>query len=72
MKVKELIEKLQKFDPELFVMVDGYEGGVDFPSEPYITPIRINVHTAWYYGKHKVHHVSDSESPDCEAVIIPR
>ena len=28
MKVKELIEKLQEFDPELRVVRPGYEGGV--------------------------------------------
>lgn len=34
MKVKDLIEKLQKFDPELPVMVDGYEGGIGELKEP--------------------------------------
>jgi hypothetical protein len=29
MKVKDLIEKLQAFDSELLVMVEGYEGGID-------------------------------------------
>ena len=29
MKVKELIEQLQKFDPEDIVVVDGYETGYD-------------------------------------------
>ena len=29
MKVKELIEKLSQLDPELMVVVRGYEGGVD-------------------------------------------
>lgn len=29
MKVKELIQKLQEFDPELPVVVDGYESGFD-------------------------------------------
>jgi len=32
MKVKELIAKLQEFNQELEIMVDGYEGGVDNPS----------------------------------------
>ena len=31
MKVKELIEKLQAFDSELEVYVDGYEGAYDTP-----------------------------------------
>ena len=29
MKVKELIEKLSQLDPELMVVVRGYEGGMD-------------------------------------------
>jgi hypothetical protein len=72
MKVKQLIEMLQQFDPEMLVMVQGYEGGIDAPEKPYQTPIRLNVHEHWYYGKHEVHHVTDTEKADCEAVIIPR
>ena len=33
MKVKELIEKLSQLDPELMVVVRGYEGGVDEVSD---------------------------------------
>lgn len=72
MKIRELIEKLQKFDPELPVMVEGYEGGIDVPEEPYQTPIKLNVHEEWYYGKHEVAHVTDTEKADSVAVIIPR
>ena len=72
MKVKELIEKLQKFDPELLVMVEGYEGGVDYPEEPYQTPVRLNRNDEWYYGRHEVHHITDEHSPNAMAVIIPR
>jgi len=31
MKAKELIEVLQKLDPETLVLVDGYEGGYAVP-----------------------------------------
>jgi hypothetical protein len=31
MKAKELIEVLQKLDPETLVLVDGYEGGYTVP-----------------------------------------
>jgi hypothetical protein len=72
MKVKQLIEMLQQFDPEMLVMVQGYEGGIDAPEKLYQTAIRLNVHEEWYYGKHEVHHVTDTEKADCEAVIIPR
>lgn len=72
MKIKELIEQLQQFDPEMLVMVEGYEGGIASPSKPYQTPIRLNVHEEWYYGKHEVHHVTDQYEPNAMAVIIPR
>jgi hypothetical protein len=73
MKVKELIEKLQKFDPELLIMVQGYEGGVDYPNEPYECLVQLNVNTEhWYYGDHETCHATDNEKPDCAAVIIPR
>jgi hypothetical protein len=74
MKVSELIEKLQKFDPELEVYVDGYEGGYDTPREPFQSPMKLNVHSEefWYYGLHELHKVSDTKKADSEAVIIPR
>lgn len=72
MKIKDLIEKLSKYDPETLVMVEGYEAGVDYPGEPYETPIRLNQNDEWFYGKHEVHHVTDDNQPDTTAVIIPR
>jgi hypothetical protein len=72
MKVKELIEQLQKFDPETLVMVEGYEGGIDYPNEPFETLVRLNVNEDWYYGKHETCHATDENKPDCAAVIIPR
>ena len=74
MKVKELIEKLQAFDSELEVCVDGYEGGYDTPQEPFQSPMKLNVHNAAeeYYGKHELHRATDSGQPDSVAVIIPR
>ena len=74
MKVKELIEKLQAFDPELEVCVDGYEGGYNAPQEPFQSPIKLNVHDEkeWYYGSHELHRATDSGQPDSVAVIIPR
>lgn len=53
MKAKELIELLQKLDPETLILVDGYEGDYDDVSVaerievcgPFVTP--------WYYGSYK-------------------
>jgi hypothetical protein len=71
MKVKELIEKLQAFDPEVLVVVDGYEDGVDHPKDPILVKINLNVNDEWYYGKHMVY-TYDKSKNDCDAVHIPR
>jgi hypothetical protein len=52
LKIKELIEKLQGFDPELMVVRPGYEGGVtelQFATE---VTLALNVNKEWYYGEH--------------------
>lgn len=54
MKVKDLIEKLQQFDPELMVVRDGYEGGVEEATYAEEVSIALNVNEAWYYGSHEL------------------
>lgn len=72
MTVKELIEKLQQFDDQLMVVIDGYEGGVDEPKDPVEVIIKMNHHKEWYYGKHEIHHENDNDPPDRIAVYISR
>lgn len=53
MLVKELIEELQKLNPEARVVVRGYEGGrkdVENYEEVYL---ELNVNNSWYYGNHE-------------------
>ena len=53
MKAKELIEVLQKLDPETLIIVDGYEGDYDVPKgaeQIYVTGPH---ETKWYYGNYK-------------------
>jgi hypothetical protein len=55
MKAKELMEVLQKLDPETLIIVDGYEGDYSVPKRTeqiYVTGPHENV--PWYYGNHKV------------------
>ena len=59
MKVKELIEKLQEFNPELMVVVSGYEGGVSEATQNELVTIALNVNTKWYYGEHDVVYKND-------------
>ena len=54
MKVKNLIEELQKYPDDLQVMKAGYEGGY----KDVVTPVEkenilLNVNTEWYYGPHE-------------------
>ena len=53
MKVKELIEQLQGFDPELMVVRPGYEGGVTEVEYATGVLLALNVHDEWYYGEHE-------------------
>jgi len=65
MKVKELIEELQKHDPAKMVVVAGYEGGYDEISGAGEIRLKLNAHTEWYYGKHEL----DDEG-ECDAISI--
>jgi hypothetical protein len=67
-RVKELIEKLQKYDPETMVVVNGYEGGYDEIEEVEEIKLQLNVNEAWYYGKHES--AIDNEEFDCKAILI--
>lgn len=53
MKVEDLIKKLQKFDPELSIVVDGYEGGVTEKVIVKETFSELNVNDKWYLGEHE-------------------
>ena len=54
MTVAELMERLKAFDPNLPVVVAGYEGG--FNDLSYVEPVLLtrNVHEEWFYGAHDV------------------
>jgi hypothetical protein len=77
MKVKELIELLQQFDPEQIVVVDGYETGYDEVKKAYLINKlkKLSPEKAYYDGEYQ-------EAPDLpkdtfvdyniSAVYIPR
>ena len=69
MKVKELIEKLKDYDPELMVIVSGYEGGVNEAENAGQVKIQLNCNKRWWYGKHEVTY-RDTDPFDCEAIYI--
>lgn len=56
MTVKELIEQLQKLDPDIRVMTNGYEGGfqdAESFTERDVIEVVLNANTSWYYGPHE-------------------
>lgn len=53
MKVKDLIQELQKLDPELLVVVAGYEGGVDEVKNITQYKIELDSYKDWaFFGNH--------------------
>ena len=69
MKVIELIQRLQEFDPEMVVLLKGYEGG--YATVGGIVDPRTfveDVNRAWYYGPHEL----DDEYVDPEHAGRPR
>ena len=69
MKVIELITILEALDPEMRVLVPGYEGGygdVDGVVQPRTFVEKVNC--AWYYGPHEL----DNEFLDQEHADKPR
>lgn len=56
MKVKDLIRMLEDIDPELEVMLDGYEGGykeVSYIIAPADYALNAYMDVEWWYGPHE-------------------
>jgi hypothetical protein len=70
MKVKELIELLSQMNPELLVVIRGYEGGVDEMDKFEMCDIELNVNTEEYYGKHEI--LAEGDNPTNKDSTIVR
>lgn len=69
MNVKELLEILQKEDPETLVVVDGYEGDYTIAKKPHHFYLK-EQNAAWYYGEYKI---CPKETPNAiKAILLPR
>lgn len=67
--VKELIEKLHTVDPDLVVLVPGYEGGyreVEFSN--HVRKLRRDAHDEWYYGPHD--EIFDGRPEDFQGIVL--
>ena len=64
MTVDELIRMLETYPPDLRVVVDGYEGGVDDLEARLllVRDIRLNVNADWYYGRHEETYTCEKET----------
>ena len=56
MTIKQLIDILDRLDPEAHVFVKGYEGGLDYaelrgPAEDIV--LNVNSERQWWYGRHE-------------------
>jgi hypothetical protein len=80
MKVSELIEILQKMPPDIFVMVDGYEGGITDLTPNHVEEVSVvlNEHKGCdYYGPHAVEEDTcvqpwEEKKPTVRAVLLSR
>lgn len=69
MKVKELIEILQKVDPEILVLTPGYEADFDdIKVDTTTSHFELNQQTEWYYGPHNK--VKEPSSDTVPAIVI--
>lgn len=53
MTVKELIEYLNKYDQNLIVSLNGYEGGITDKISLRETEVHLDINDKWYYGEHE-------------------
>lgn len=54
MNVAQLIEQLQNLPQDCMVVCRGYEGGVNEVMDVNSVNLKLNVHSAWYYGAHEI------------------
>jgi len=69
MKVKELIEALEKMDSEKRVVIHGYEGGYADIEGIEEIKLKLNVNIEWFFGPHESV-IGEDEVFDEEAVLI--
>lgn len=72
MKIKDLITELQEHDPEMEVMVAGYEGGYHSDLVVGQETVMLDRNKEWYYGPHEsTCCMSDDEVEEGKGKIIP-
>ena len=73
MTVQNLIELLKEHDPNLPVMVRGYEGGVDDANVLEKIKVVLNSYTDWYFGDHEEYFdLNDAPSNAVDALYLKK
>lgn len=71
MTVRELRDRLANYHDEMLVVVDGYEGGFDFPSAIRLADVRKTEDAKWWDGRFKQVHGPEVVGSR-EVVVIER
>lgn len=69
MTIAELIQTLSQYDPDLPVVVKGYEGGYNDISLIEELNLQLNVNTENWYGAHEEIHNSNASNPSVHRAI---
>lgn len=72
MKVKELIEILEKLHPDTLVLVDGYEGGYTELESIFEKKVSGPINTDWYYGEYEEPNSQKENQTITKAVLLSR
>lgn len=72
MTVRDLIEQLQKLDQDKMIVINGYEGGCDFPNYTAKVKIALDQNTEWYYGRHEyiIPYKEEYVESECNAYVL--
>lgn len=70
MKVCELIDILKSYDPEMMVVVKGYEAGYNEADRAVEIKLCLDYHREWYYGKHEYVFDKDEASQYKQACAV--
>ncbi len=71
MNVRELIQHLSQLDPEMRVVVAGYEGGFNDITELESCDLRLHVYQDWFYGAHERADNQSIQQLLPEAPVVP-
>ena len=70
MTIRELIEALQKYPPDMLVLTDGYEAGYEHVMPPKAIQVKHEPENRYYDGEYQM--VDKKFSGTIDAIILPR